>query len=73
MPNYWTPVHISAGSGYLKIVKLLLERGADVHAMNGEGETPYQVSLRRGYREIADLLQKYGAGRLGERFDEILL
>jgi hypothetical protein len=28
-------------------VKLLLERGADMHAMNGEGETPYQVSLRK--------------------------
>jgi ankyrin repeat protein len=51
-------------------VKLLLERGADIRAMNGEGETPYQVSLRKGEREIADLLRNHGGGRPGERFDE---
>ena len=52
-------------------MKLSLERGADIDAMNDEGETPYQLSLRSGYREIADLLQKNGAGRLGERFDDL--
>jgi ankyrin repeat protein len=66
-------MHFSIFNGYLEIVKLSLERGADIHPMNGEGETPYQVSLRSGYREIADLIWKNGAGRLGERFDEILL
>ena len=56
------------------MMKLLLERCADTYdAMNDEGETPYQVSLRRGYRETVDLLWKNGAGRLGERFEEILL
>ena len=68
-PSYWIPIHLSAANGHLEVVKLLLERGADVHAVNGEGETPYQVSLRRGHREIADLLWKHGAGRLGDRFD----
>ena len=53
-------------------MKLLLERGADIQATNELGETPYQVSLRRGNREIADLLRKNGAGRLGERLDGIL-
>jgi ankyrin repeat protein len=71
--NYFTPAHISAANGYLEIVRLLLERGADIHAMNRDGETPYQVSLAYGKREIADLLRNHGAGRLGERFDEILL
>jgi len=37
-------------------VKLLLERGADIHAVNREGQSPYQGSLVRGYREIADLI-----------------
>jgi ankyrin repeat protein len=41
--------------------------------MNHKGETPYQQSLRFGHREISDLLLENGAGRLGERFDEILL
>jgi ankyrin repeat protein len=57
-------MHLSAANGHLEIVKLLLERGADIHAMNDEGETPYQLSLRRGNREIADLLRKHGAGRV---------
>jgi len=42
-------------------VKLLLERGADVHATNDKGQTPYRLSLARGRQEIADLLQEHGA------------
>jgi ankyrin repeat protein len=64
-------MHFSAGMGHLEIVKLLLERGADIHAMNAVGETPYQLSVQKGNREIADLLRKHGADRLGERFEEI--
>jgi ankyrin repeat protein len=63
-------MHLSVNNGYSEIVGLLLERGADIHAMNDKGETPYQVSLWSGYQEIADLLLKNG---VGERFDEILL
>ena len=66
------PMHLSAGNGHLEIVKLLLEHGADMHAMNTEGETPYEVSWRSGYREISDLLRKNGADRPEERFDQIL-
>lgn len=55
-------------------MKLLLERGADVHAMDGRGETPYQLLLRGGYREMAYLLREHGAGSAArERFDEILV
>ncbi|KAN0113761.1 hypothetical protein V8E52_007414 [Russula decolorans] len=56
-------MHHSAGNGYLGIVKLLLERGADVHAVNGQGQTPYQESLASGYGKIAELLREHGAGR----------
>ena len=61
--NYWTPMRLLAGNGHLEMVKLLLERGADVpHAMNGEGEAaikPYQVPFRSGYREIAGLIYPF--------------
>ena len=48
---------------------MLLECGAEVHALNSDGQTPYETSLAFGYREIADLLWEYGAGKA--RFDDI--
>jgi ankyrin repeat protein len=54
---------------YLEIVKLLLERGADMHAMNSDDETPYQLSLQKGKRNIADLLWEHGAGTSRSRLD----
>jgi ankyrin repeat protein len=48
-------------------VKLLLERGADVHALDDEGTSPYQMSLKYGRRDIADLLREHVAG--GTRFE----
>ena len=39
---------------------------------NGEGETTNQISLRRGNREIADLLRKHGAGRKGKGVSRLL-
>jgi ankyrin repeat protein len=50
-------------------VKLLLERGADMHAMNSDDETPYQLSLQKGKRNIADLLWEHGAGTSRSRLD----
>ena len=43
-------------------MKLLLERGADAHAVTDEGETPYQLSVQRGHAEVADLLREHSAG-----------
>ena len=67
----WTPLGTSAANGHLGIVKLLIERGADIHAPNGHGLTPYQLSLREGHRKVADLLRKHGADKA--RFVGILL
>ena len=38
-----------------KVLKLLLERGTDVHAVNGEGQAPYELSLAYGNGKIACL------------------
>jgi ankyrin repeat protein len=64
-------MHFSVDHGHLGIVKLLLERGADVHALGENGETSYQISLQRGYREIADLLREHGVG--SSRFEGIFI
>ena len=67
----YTPMHFSAECGHSGIVKLLLERGAEIHAVNGHGQTPYQVSLAWGHRGVADLLREHGAATA--RSEEISL
>jgi ankyrin repeat protein len=42
-------------------VRLLLDRGADMHVMNDDGQTPYQLYLKAEYGKIAELLWEYGA------------
>jgi len=56
-------MHLSVVDGHLSVVKLLLERGADVHALNPEGQTPYQESLAYGDFEIAGLFREHGVGK----------
>ena len=47
--------------GNLKIVKMLLEHGANPQTSNMEGNTPLHISSRRGYASIVQLLLEYGA------------
>jgi ankyrin repeat protein len=35
--DHWTPMHLSARNGHLGIVKLLLERDADIRVLNDGG------------------------------------
>ena len=57
MIHHATPLHLSVLNGHFRLVKMLIERGADANALNAYGESPYQLSLGRGFREIADLLR----------------
>ncbi len=62
-----TPLHLAALQGELQAVAWLLQHGADVNARDNRGTTPLGIVLGRGgrttRREVADLLQKYGAKR----------
>ncbi len=44
------------GENHQRIVKLLLDHGADVHLADGEGVTPLQHAKARGYKEIERML-----------------
>ena len=50
--------------GDIEVVKLLLEKKADVNAKvhkDGKDYTPLSVAKKRGHSEIVKLLIKYGA------------
>ena len=44
-----------------RIVELLLEHGADVHAPRGDGRTPWLLARRGGLDDLAALLEEAGA------------
>ena len=54
---------------YLKIVSVLLEKGAKVNALDNDGKTPLYQAIKNGEKEIVVLLRKHGA-KTGEEFGE---
>src|ERR1041384_4234588 len=56
-----TALHEAARGGHLKVVELLVARGADVNAVAFSGLTPLKLAL--GYRraEVAAFLKQRGA------------
>jgi ankyrin repeat protein len=56
-----TPLSVAAEHGYLEIVMLLLEKGADVTVRNKDGWTLLNLAVNRGHIEVIELLLKEGA------------
>ena len=63
--NGWTPLHWSAMQGFLEITKGLVEHGAEVNALDGDGRTPLDaatIEWRRdeGHSAVAAYLRQHG-------------
>jgi ankyrin repeat protein len=58
--NYGGPLVAAARSGETDIVKLLIDRGADVNAC-GTGESPLTLAVKFGYLDIVKMLIENGA------------
>ena len=56
------PVHVASQMGRLEVVRLLCDQGADVH-IQGHLGTPFQVAIKMGHHDVAQLLLEYGAKR----------
>ncbi|KAK1991098.1 putative histone-lysine N-methyltransferase, H3 lysine-9 specific, partial [Colletotrichum falcatum] len=48
-------------NGYLEVVKLLVDKGADVTVSNENGWTPLNAASSNGYLEVVKLLVDKGA------------
>ena len=57
--NQDTALLIAAEMGNEKLVKLLVEQGADLTHRNGKNETALMVARRAGQKRIAELLFRY--------------
>jgi ankyrin repeat protein len=58
-----TALHEAANRGYLEIVRLLLEQGADTTVVEPQwGGTPAGWAEHGGHLDIADLLRQYAPG-----------
>lgn len=55
----WTPLHVAAVDGALKVVELLIEAGADLGKPDASGWTAREHAALRGHMEIARLLSSY--------------
>ena len=56
-----TPLIFAAMNGHTEIVKILLEKGAEVEAKDMEGWTALRYALAYEYEEIIELLVRAGA------------
>jgi ankyrin repeat protein len=60
-PQRVTPLHAAAAVRDLETTRVLLARGADVHARQQADYTPLHGAASRGDRELAQLLLDHGA------------
>ncbi len=55
-PKFGTPLHVAASKGNLEVVKLLLQRGANINTANSAGNTPLHLAVLNGHKEIVEFL-----------------
>lgn len=56
-----TPLHVSAAKGYTRVMKLLLQSGADVNAVDKDGWTSLHAAAHWEQEEACLILCEYGA------------
>ncbi|MBY0353596.1 ankyrin repeat domain-containing protein [Candidatus Babeliales bacterium] len=52
-----TPLHVATRYGHVDAVKLLLEKKANVHLKNNEGQTALDIATQHQLSEIVELLE----------------
>lgn len=63
----WTALHVSASVGRTRMVRYLLDQGANVNAVDTSSSTPVDVAEGQHYFDIVALLRARG----GKEYDEL--
>jgi ankyrin repeat protein len=56
-----TPLHVATRRRRMKAVEILLDHGADIDATTSGGKTAFAHAVRRGFDDLAGLLESRGA------------
>ena len=56
-----TSLHWAIANGHTEVVNLLIEKGADIHVKDNDGDTPLHWASRDGLTEVVNLLKEKGA------------
>jgi uncharacterized protein len=59
--NGWTLLMLAAVEGSVPLGQLLIERGANLVALNSKGDTPLSIATQKGHTAFVELLQEGGA------------
>ena len=54
-----TPLHWAVANGNLGVTKILLDGGADIDALNNDGDAPVHLVARFGHLEVAEYLFEF--------------
>jgi RNA polymerase sigma factor (sigma-70 family) len=57
----WTALHYCADCGFLDLVQPLVDRGADINAIDDEGRTPLRIAIESARHNVEETLRKLGA------------
>ena len=60
----YTPLHLAAGKGRYKVIMLLLEKGANVHSQDNEGNTPLHKAASNNHPKAVAILIRNNASAL---------
>jgi ankyrin repeat protein len=56
-----TPLHYAAAKGNLKLVKILVESGSNIFALDARGSTPLHEAAAAKHRDVYEFLLQKGA------------